>query len=100
MFEVPSNTSTKGPPPPWTLFCLNSTNYAHICSVAYCVLLIIHVYTYAYLYILSVNPNSIGGLFGSCDAKFSEKCPFSPNNDTALIKQISLFDAALAMKNT
>ena len=40
------------------------------------------------------------GLFGPCDVKFSEKCPCSHNNYTALIKQISLFDTALVITNT
>ena len=40
-----------------------------------------------------VNPNSIGGGQNTpCDATFSEKCPCSHDNKTALIKQISLFD--------
>ena len=51
--------------------------------------------------IICLNPNSIGGggggLFWPCDAKFSEKCPCSHNNDTALIKLISLFATALVM---
>ena len=33
-----------------------------------------------------------GGLFGPCDAKFSDKCPCLHNNYTAFIEQISLFD--------
>ena len=50
----------------------------------------------------SINPNSIsgGGANTPCDAKFCEKCPCSHNNNTALIKQISLFDTALVMTNT
>ena len=36
----------------------------------------------------------------SCSAKFCENCPCSHNNNTSLIKQISLFDTALAMTNT
>ena len=35
-----------------------------------------------------------------CDAKFSEKCPCFHHNNTALIKQISLFDTALVIKKT
>ena len=30
-----------------------------------------------------------------CDAKFSEECPCSHNNNTALVKQIYLVDTAL-----
>ena len=41
-----------------------------------------------------------GGLFGPCDAKFSEKCPCSHDNYTALIKQISLLNTALVIRNT
>ena len=37
----------------------------------------------------------LGGLFGPCDAKLSEK-----NTYTAFIKQISLFDTALFMTKT
>ena len=40
------------------------------------------------------------GLFGPCDVKFSEECPCSHNNYTALIKQISLFDTALVITDT
>ena len=43
--------------------------------------------------------NSIGGDRPS-DAKLSENCLYSHNNNTDLIKQISLFDTALVMKNT
>ena len=35
-----------------------------------------------------------------CSAKFREKWPCSHNNNTALIKQISLVDTALVMANT
>ena len=52
-------------------------------------------------YFAPINPNSIGGegegLFGPCDTRFSEECPCSHNNYTALLKQISLFDTALVM---
>ena len=54
----------------------------------------------------SFNPNSIGGgggrgSIGPCDEKLREKkWPGLHNNNTALIKQISLFDTALAMTNT
>ena len=47
---------------------------------------------------MNINPKSMGG--GEerpWDAKFSEMCPCSHNNNTALIKQISLFDTALVM---
>ena len=46
------------------------------------------------------NPNNFGGL-GSiwpCNAKVREKkCPCLHNNNTALIKQISLIDTALVI---
>ena len=45
-----------------------------------------------------INANSIGGDRPS-DAKLSD-CLYSHNNNTDLIKQISLFDTALVMKNT
>ena len=38
-----------------------------------------------------------GGEDRPTDEKFSEKCPCSHNNNTALIKQISLCDTALVM---
>ena len=38
-----------------------------------------------------------GGQNTTCDRKFSEKCPCSYHNNTALIKQISLFDTAIVM---
>ena len=41
-------------------------------------------------------PNSIV----PCDAKFYKKCPCSHNNNTALVKQIFLFDTALVIKKT
>ena len=41
-----------------------------------------------------------GGQVDPCDVKFSEQCLCSHHNKTALIKQISLFDAVLVMKNT
>ena len=47
-----------------------------------------------------INPNSNGGQDAPCDAKFYEKCPCLHHNNTALIKQISLFDTALVMTNT
>ena len=34
-----------------------------------------------------------------CDAQLCKKCPCSHNINTGLIKQISLYDTALAMKN-
>ena len=49
-------------------------------------------------YSFYVYPNSNGwGAFTPFDAKFSKKCPCSNNNNTALIKQISLFDTVLSM---
>ena len=41
-----------------------------------------------------------GGLFGPYDANFSEKCPCSHNNYSALIKQLTLFDTSVGMTNT
>ena len=42
-----------------------------------------------------------GGQIGHATQSFEEKkCPCSHNNDTASIKQISLFDTALVMTNT
>ena len=35
-----------------------------------------------------------------CGGKFNEKCPCSHSNNTAFMKQISLFDTTLVMKNT
>ena len=35
-----------------------------------------------------------------CNAEFSEKCPFSHNNNSALIKHISLFETVYVMTNT
>ena len=48
-------------------------------------------------------PNSIekrkgGGQITPRDAKFSEQCPCSQNNNTALMKQISLVHTVLVMK--
>ena len=49
----------------------------------------------------SFNPDNIGGgAKRPCDAKFSENCPCSHNNNTAFMKQISLFDTAIVMTNT
>ena len=47
-------------------------------------------------------PNSIRGRgqVEPYDTKFSEKCPCSHNDNTAVIKQISLFDTAIVMANT
>ena len=39
-----------------------------------------------------------GGVARSCDAKSSEKCPFSHSNNT-FKKQICLFDSAFVMTN-
>ena len=36
------------------------------------------------------------GLFTPCETKFSKKCPCSHNNNTVLIKQVSLIDTALS----
>ena len=54
------------------------------------------------IYFLShdFNSNSTYWLNWPCDAKLSEKCPCLHNNNTALKKQISLFDTALVMTNT
>ena len=41
------------------------------------------------------NPNNIGGGGGPCDAKSSENYPCLHKNNTALIKQISLFDTVM-----
>ena len=51
---------------------------------------------------MSGNPNSIrgGGQITQRDAKFRKKGPCSHNNNTALIKQISLFYIALVLTNT
>ena len=42
-----------------------------------------------------------GGLqLEPCNIIFSEKCLCSHNNNNALIKQLSMFDAALVVTNT
>ena len=41
-----------------------------------------------------------GGEDKPSDVKFSEMCPCSHNNNTALIKEIYLIDAALVMTNS
>ena len=49
-----------------------------------------------------IMPNSMGGGgdIWPYDAKFREKCQWSHNSYTALIKQISLFDTVIVMTNT
>ena len=53
--------------------------------------------------LITINPNSIRRGGGWHDrpngAKFCEKCPCSHNNNTALIKHISLYDTALVITN-
>ena len=43
---------------------------------------------------------ALEGSFYTIFENFWKKWPFSRNNNTALIKQISLFDTALVMANT
>ena len=53
------------------------------------------------IHICNINPNSMGGgLYTPFSKILEKKCPFSRNDNTALIKQISMFDTALVMKNT
>ena len=76
------------------------THYCTTFNLSLKVSLLILVAQFIYLRRLTIIVLGGGGHIGPFDSKFSEKCPCSPNNYTALIKQISIFDAALVMRNT
>ena len=68
--------------------------------------MLILYYFFIYKYHISLYINIFilimwgGGQLQPCDARICVKCLCSNHNNTALIKQLSLFDTALVMKIT
>ena len=95
-------------------FCLGAELYEPVCpsitqSVIFCMPYFClnndHRSLFCKTKIVSLNPNSIGvggggGPLGPLHPNFRVKGLCSHNNNTVLIKQISLFDTALVMTNT